>query len=327
MAWRRKREEGPGEAQFDPARIAPPTSGTQDFTTTLQDAPRAETDDKREAERRLRKAEADLRRLERMESRSRRRQLQRERSYARKLARIQRSRMRTAGGLVALVLAIHGLASAMAILHLLWPDVGLWPPLLYEPSAHWEAAAIAFAAAAVGSVALVALAPSEDYQSRVRYALSIYLAVSMVTTVVGVLLAAVLEPIEGRDLPWATMVTVLLVLLACSGIPLPVLYWRAGRSFRLVLSDGYHLAMGVLTAILVAALILLPIAFLAWRGWMLEAGLAMMMAGALGIVFPAPALMASYVLEARPGAREAALVAAIVAALLLVAVYILFYLL
>ena len=271
-----------------------------DQPQALPDAPGPGKTTEREARKRLKKAEADLKRIEKKQQKMEKAAERRERSVDKQLARIDRARRRPITAMAVLLLGLHGFASAMAILHLLFPDIELYTPLFYAPSPHWELIAICYVAAMLGSLAIAGMSPSVDFQQRARASLMVYLAVVTVATLIGLLLAFILEPMEGFDLDWMLAIWALVMVVAIAGVPMPILFVasRWGRS-RAFLKGWYHWAMGILSVVLAVVLIILPFVFLAWQGWMVEVGLAIMMLGGLGLLFVLPPILWTMFAEAQ----------------------------
>jgi hypothetical protein len=276
-----------GKAE-EPRSVQPASSSTSTdgFTRTVADMRVAKAKDEKAAKRKLKEAEAKLKELERRQTKAVRTRVRKERALDRKLKRIERAKDRPSVLPLVAVIVPHGVASAMAVLHLLWPSIELYEPVLYTPSPHWEVILLCYAAAVISSVALIANAPSRKAQEWARQGLFYYLSLVLITTFVGALLIFVLEPMEGYSVDWTLALWVLLILVAASGAGLPITYFvgRMGRA-RLLFRQGYHWIMGILTAVLGVSLILLPIFYIASEGWMFEVGLAMFVSGGLGILF------------------------------------------
>ena len=306
MAWKGepKAKKGKGhKAKEKPELEAPFVPGTAPPPTGLPDAERETVRQEREAKRRLKQAEADLERVKRREARVERGIDRRERAGDRKLASIERSRTRRTSPLVLALTIPHGIATAMAIIHLLELELKLYEPLLYKPSAHWEVVAFCYLGSVIASMALVATSPSSEYQTRARRALQVYFSLGLVITMIGLLLAGILTPMEDMDLDWWFLIWASLIIIAAVVISMPIAYHFAHyRISRWHLTSSYHRTMGTLAAILVVALFLLPMFYLAKQEWMVEVGLAMVMAGSLGMLFPLPALVGTFVVDLEPGA-------------------------
>ena len=292
----RKAKEKPGlEAAFVPGTAPPPAE--------LPDVERETAQREQEAKRRLKKAEADLVRAKKREARVERGIDRRERAGDRKLASIERSRMRRTSPLVLALTIPHGIAAAMAIIHLLDLELDLYEPLLYKPSAHWEVVAFCYLASVIASIALVVTSPSSEYQTRARRALQVYFSLGLVITMIGLLVAGILKPMEGMGLDWWSLIWASLIIVAAAAISMPVAYHFAHyKDSRWHLSSSYHWTMGILTAILVVTLFLLPMFFLALQEWMVEVGLAMVMTGSLGMLFSLPTTVGTFVVDLEPGA-------------------------
>jgi hypothetical protein len=290
MARKRRNKK---KVALEPVKTEP---GPQ-LPIALPDLPGPGTTVEREARKRLRKADSDLRRLEQRKKKAIRARERKERALDRRIARIDRSKRRPTTSLVALIGALHGIAAAMVVLPLYWPQYELYDSYLFTSSPHWEVAAVCVAAAGFGGLALVWSSPSRDYLERARFTLSSYLKLVIIITIVGALVAHILEPMEGFGVDWPYVMLLLVIIAAGAGVPLPLLHFTShwGGS-RFHLSGTYHWVMGTLSVILVSTLVLLPIFFIAQRGWMFEIGLAMTVVGFLGMLFPVPSLLGTFVI-------------------------------
>ena len=292
----RKAKEKPElEAAFVPGTAPPPTD--------LPDVDKATVRQEKEAKRKLKQAEAQLGRAKKREARVEKTIDKRARAGDKKLASIERSRTRRTSPLVIALTVPHGIAAAMAIIHLLDLELQLYEPLLYKASVHWEVVAFCYLGSVIASTALVATSPSSEYQTRARRALQVYFSLSLVTTMIGLLVAGILRPMEGMGLDWWFLIWVALIIVVAVAISLPIAYHFAHyRESRWHLTSSYHWTMGILVSILVVALFLLPMFYLAHQEWMVEVGLAMVMAGSLGMLFCLPAIVGTFFVDLEPGA-------------------------
>jgi hypothetical protein len=281
--------KGGGKGKKGSTRAIQPDSAptsTDGLTMTLPDMRVQKAQDEKEAKRRLKEADAKLKELEKRQSRRVRKQIRKERAREKKLKRRERARARKAVLPLVAVVIPHAVASAMLILDMLWPEIVLYEPLLYAESVHWEVVILSYAVSLIATIGLILEAPSRQFHERARRGLFVYLALGFITIAMGALLVYVLEPMEGYSVDWTTAIWVLLIALAASGIPMPITFLAAhlGTS-RLFYRPAYHWVMGILTAVFVIATFLLPLFFIASEGWILEAGLILMLAGGLGVFF------------------------------------------
>jgi MFS family permease len=297
-----KKEKG-RKAKEMPELEAAFVPGTAQQPAELPDTKREAAQQEREAKRKLKQAEADLDRARKREARVERAIDRREMAGDRKLASIERSRTRRTSPLVLALTIPHGIAAAMAIIHLLEFELSLYEPLLYKPSAHWEVVAFCYLGSVIASMALVATSPSSEYQTRARRALQVYFSLGLLMTMIGLLVAGILWPMEGMELDWWPLIWTSLIIVTAAGILVPVAYHFAHyKDSRWHLTSSYHWTMGSLAAVLVVTLFLLPMFFLAQQEWMVEVGLAVLMTGSLGMLFTLPALVGTFVVDLEPGA-------------------------
>ena len=293
MAWRREKGKADGAAQGAPHE---PVEDLPEMLPVIVDEGTASD---REAYKRLKKSEADLKSLEKRSARAQKKEEKRLGMIDRRLARMERSRDVGPLRLVLNLAVLNGIAVAMALLLLWRPDWSLYDPLFFEGDFHWEVASICFIGAAAICAFLLATNPAVEYLDRSRQVLWVYLAFGLVAMFSGMLLAFVLEGMEAMDLDWVLWQRVLLGLAAGSAVPFAAIYLVAHRSdSRWFLIGAYHQVMGSLSAILVVSLLLLPFSYLPAEGLMWEVGLSMMVVGWLVMMFPLPALMASAAVEA-----------------------------
>jgi hypothetical protein len=291
-----KKEKKKAKAEQPPAAATPevPVVAIPDKKALAK----AEKVAKRDADKQLKMAEADLARLKRKEATAKKREARRMRALDRDIERIERSMKRTARPIVALLAVLNGLAATLAIIHLWWPDYHIYDAVLYRPSEHWELVGFFFIGSSAGSVAFLTRSPTVDYQRRSRYALLLYLAVALVVTLLGILLAVGLEPLQSLEVDFLPAMKVLVVILAVVGIPIPILSLiaRSGR-VKIIFRIGYHRVMAVLTTVAVVTMVLLPILALAHYELFTEVGLTMTVSGGLGMLFPLPAILGTILAE------------------------------
>lgn len=293
MAWRR------GKGKADGAAKGPPLEPVDDMPEMLPVITDEGTTSDREAYKRIKKAEADLKRLERKGTRGRRKEEKRLRMIDRRLVHMERSRDVGPLRLVSNLAVFNGIAAAMALLLLWRPDWSLYDPLFFEGDFHWEVATMCFIGAAGICAFLLATNPAVECLDRSRQALWVYLAFGLVAMFSGMLLALVLEGMEAMELDWVLWQWVLVVMAAGSAVVFLAIYLVAHRSdSRWFLTGGYHKVMGSASGILVVSLLLLPFSYLPAEGLMWEVGLSLMVVGWLVMMFPLPALMASAMVEA-----------------------------
>ena len=260
-----------------------------------------------EAKRRLREAEADLRRARRTEQRADRRAARRARAVERRIRRAEEATRQPVWPMVALVLVLDALASALMVGQLLWPGPFAHMGVVAPGAGHWEFTAYLFVGVCLGAGAMLALTPTVDYQRRARSAMAFYMAVALVATLVGLLMAVALRPMD--DVPsdrLSPVVAFLALAAAVAGVPAAVIWLLAGlRGSRLPYRGAYHWTMGILLAVAGSALVVLPFVLLAAEGWMGRAGWGLAMAGTVSVLFPLPVVLGSFVAELRLARTEA----------------------
>lgn len=295
MAWpRSKGRRDAGNGQPPPPPRDPRTQAALQLPVLTEDGTYGE----REAQRRLRRAEADIRRLERREARQRKGRVKDLRAADRRLARRERSKRVGPLSMVALLSVLTGVAVAVIMLSLWWPDQPLYDPVLYRSSVHHEVVIWCFAASTAAGLVILSRNPSPEYQDRARSSLQVYFSIGLISVFSGLLLAHVLEGIEPEGVDWEAAIWVLLYVLAASAGSTAAVY-AAGRlaGNRAFLSGRYQLAMGALTAVFLVGLVLLPFLYLPYMGWMLEAGTSLIWAGLLMMAFSAPLLLGTLLVE------------------------------
>ncbi|MCK5253668.1 MAG: hypothetical protein KAQ96_11995 [Thermoplasmata archaeon] len=295
MAWRRSKPGVSKEEVQPPSSPVPEGPPPPEMLPVLLDEG---TTTDREATKRLKMAEADLKRLEKKEQKAKKAEMRRQRGIEKRLARIELSRERSPYTLMSLLITTNCIAATFAIMLLLFPDWRLYDPIFYQDSAHWEVIAVSFIAGGVGSVLLIAGNPSQEYQDSARMSLFVYFGMGLCIMFSGALVAMVLEPLQDWEMDWEMVLTVLSLVAAGSGLTLLVGYYasRSGGS-RWFLTGRYHGIMGTMTAVFVVSLILLGLFYLASEELMLDVGLAMMVAGGLVMLFPLPGLVAIFAIE------------------------------
>jgi uncharacterized membrane protein len=269
-------------------------------------ARQAKAEAEREAKRRLREAEADLKRMARTEKRADRKAGRRARAVERRIRRVEEATRQPVWPLVALVLVLNALASALVVGQLFWPGSFAYTGYIVPGAGHWEIAAYLFIGACLGAGAMLALTPTADYQRRARSAMAFYMALALIATLVGLLMATALRPME--DIPSATLsplVGWLALVASVAGVPAAVVWFLAGlRGSRLPYRGAYHWTMGILLAVAGCALVVLPFLVLAMEGWMGWAGWGLARAGTVCILFPLPVVFGSFVAEYRLAQME-----------------------
>ncbi len=295
MAWRmRKPGEAKGEVQ---PPSPPPVEGPTppEMLPVLQDEG---TTRDREATKRLKMAETDLKRLEKKQKKVLKVEKRRQRLIEKRLARIEMSRQRHPYSMIYLIITTNCIAAAFAVILLLFPEWHLYDPLFFQDSAHWEVVAIAFLAGGTGSVLLLAGNPSQEYQDRARMYFFLYFGLGLCIMFSGALVALVLEPLQDWEMDWELALIVVSLTAAGAGLTLLVVYYasRSGGS-RWFLSGRYHGVMGIMTAVFVVSLILLGLFYLASEDLMFDVGLAMTVTGGLVMLFPLPGLVAVFAIE------------------------------
>ena len=269
-------------------------------------AKQAKAENEREVKRRLREAEADLRRLQRTEKRADRKAARRGRAVERRIRRVEEAMRQPVWPMVALVLVLNALASTLAIWHMFWPDSFVYSGVLAPDAGQWELASYLFIGTCLGTGAMLALTPTVDFQRRARSAMAVYLAVALLATLVGLLTAMALRPLEDVQADLRVAVVRLAIVAAATGVPAVAIWLVAGlRGSRLHFHAAYHWTLGILTAVASCALIVLPFMAIAEERMMSQVGLGLAVAGAVGIMFPLPVILgtvaAERVLEGRVG--------------------------
>ncbi len=297
VAWFRGRGETRGVEERPPP--SPPAAGTQ-APEMLPDAREVGTTSEREAYKQIKKAETDLKRLERREARVRKREERRLRAIDRRLARMELSRDVGPMTLLVNLAVLNGIAAVFVLLYLWWPELSLYDPLFLYDTAHWELVILCFIAAAITSTYLLVSNPSTGHLVRAQRAFGVYMAVGIIGTFVGLLLAHVLVDMELMDLDWELWIRVLLIVATGSAIAMTVVYAAGHRAgSRAFLRGPYHRAMGAISAVLVISLVLLPFFFFPYKGWMSEVGVSVYYVSWLVVVFPLPAVIVSVFVRSR----------------------------
>ncbi len=295
MAWRRRK---PGISKEEVQPPSPPVAEEPPLPEMLPVLHDEGTTTDREATKRLKTSEADLKRLEKKEQKALKAEMRKQRAIEKRLARIEISRERHPYTLISFLITTNGIAAAIAVILLLYPDWHLYDPIFYQDSVHWEIIAISLIAGGVASVLLLAGNPSQEYQDRARMSLYVYFGVGLCIMFSGALVALVLEPLQDWEIDLELVLTVLSFVAAGSGLSLLVVYYasRSGGS-RWFLSGRYHGIMGTMTAVFVVSLILLGLFYMAREELMLDVGLAMMVVGGLVMLFPLPGLVAVFAID------------------------------
>lgn len=293
LAWLRGKDREPGPTGQPPtAPRAPRREAALQLPVLTEEGITSE----RDASKRLRRAEADIRRLERREAKARKQRERELRGTDRRLARRERSKHVGPARMMATLTTLNGVAVAIIMLFLWWPDQPLYDPVLYRSNVHYEVVIWCFVASSVVGLLLLSRNPSADHQDRARSSLQLYFSLGLISVFSGLLLTHVLEQMELMAVDWLLWTRVLLFILAGSGSSMAVIYaaarWGRSRSF---LSAGYHWAMGTLTTVLAVALVLLPFMLLPHLGWMYEVGTSLTWAGWLMMAFAAPLLAGTFV--------------------------------
>jgi len=208
--------------------------------------------------------------------------------------------------MVAVVLALNALASALAVFHMFWPDSFVYSGVMAPGAGQWELASYLFIGSCLGSGAMLALTPTVDFQRRARSAMALYLAVALLATLAGLLTATALRPLEDVRVDLGTVILRLAIVAAATGVPAVAIWLVAGlRGSRLHFHQAYHWAVGVLASVAACALVVLPFMAIAREGMMSQVGLGLAVAGAVGMLFPLPVILgafaAEYVMERREG--------------------------
>jgi hypothetical protein len=293
MAWRRGKR--PKDEAAMPASLPPPGSDELEILPVLQEE--GATKD-REAYKRLKRAEADLKRMQKREKRAQKKEELRLRAIDRRIAKIERSRRIGPVRLIVNLVVFNGVAAVFAMLLLWWPDRPLYDPVLVTASVHWEVIIICFVGAAGTSIYLLAQNPSPQHVFKAQFVLGVYFALGLISMFSGILLAHVMEGMEALAVDWEYWIWILLYVVAGSASSIAVLHYSThlGTS-RYFLTGTYHRVMGTLTAVMVVSLVLLPFFYLPFEGLMYEVGSSLMWIGWLIMLFPQPAVAASFVVK------------------------------
>jgi hypothetical protein len=297
MAWLRGKGRTHGKEESPPAVPPGPNDRPPEV---LPDARLVGTTQDREAYKQIRRADSRLKRLERQEARARKREERRLRAIDKRLARIEGSMEMRPVTLLVTLSVLNGAAALFVLLYLWWPDLPLYDPFFLPDTAHWEVVAYCFVVAAISTVYLLVSNPSPRHIERAQRALGVYMAVGIIGTFVGLLMAQVLADMELMDIDWELWLWVALIAATGSAVAMTVIY-AAGhrRGSRAFLRGPYHQAMGVVTAVLAVSLVFLPFLYLPYKGWMNEVGVSVYYVSWLLVAFPLPALAASVLVRHR----------------------------
>jgi len=311
------RDEGPAPRQLPAGgRIAqmPPSALPETEVPELTErevlrareaAKQAQAEAGRDAKRRLREAEASLKRMERSDKRADRKAERRARAVDRRIRRVEEAMRQPVWPMVAVVLVLNALASALAVGHLFWPGAFAYSGVLAPDAGQWEIASYLFVGASLGAGAMLALTPTVDFQRRARSAMGLYLAVALLATLAGLLTATALRPLEDVEVDLAPVVFGLAIAAAVTGAPAVAIWLVAGmRNSRLPFHPAYHWTVGILAAVAVCALVVLPFMAIAMEGMMSQVGLGLAVAGAVGMLFPLPVILGAFAAEYVLGRRE-----------------------
>jgi len=287
--------------------------------------PPTREEQRRAAKKRLARAEAELERLEGKERRADRRIAARDRTVDRRLRRIESARGRRVWPLVAAIVALNAVASGLAVIHMFWPDLLLGEGVLVPDAGQWEFVAYLFIVCALASLAFIAYHPLAELHRRVRLAMSMYVSMALIASTFGMLLATFLQPVEDLDIDHVSIAWKLSLVALAGAAAVAILYMVSGlRGSRLASTLGYHVAMGVLLAVVAGAMVLLlifivpaidrvgynhleaesPLAGGVYSP-MTIAGLGLTLVGAIGMLFALPALAGAMAAEFLLGRREA----------------------
>jgi hypothetical protein len=301
MAWPR------GKAKDD--KTSPPASPPQfNGSEMLPDVKDKGTTQDRDASKRIRKADSDLKKLERKGAKVLKREEKELRKLDRAIARYQRSRNLAPYQLVVTVAICNGVAAAMMMLKLWWPELLPLDAVLPQENAHFTIILICFLVSTVVSFFLLSRNPSPEYLFRAQYSLGMYFAYGLMGAFSGMLLAYVMVDIETLHIDWVFWQWIFVYLIAGSAISMVVIRLIAHRTgSRSFLSGTYHKVMGSLSVILAISLVLLPIFYLPHRGWMYDAGISVMYVGWFIMLFPVPAITAAIQVKLQAAALRKAL--------------------
>jgi hypothetical protein len=295
MAWRRGKDKGPQPPeQATPSQVAP---------VIIEDLPdvRSEEDaEVRKALKQVKKADSELKKLRKKEVKANKREERRLRRFDRRLAKMDRSKDVGPTRLMVSLLAFNGAAASYIMIAFWWPEWQLVPPLFMESDHYWEVVALCYILFAGLSAFVLAGNPYPDNLERARLSLMVYFSLGLIAIFTGLLLGFVLVDLELWNVDWVFWQMVMVYLIAGSAIPMAVIYLVAYRpGSQLFLSTRYYQVMGILTMILVVALIFLALVFLPERGVMEEVSISLMTIGLTMCVFVWPAVVSSIVIEAR----------------------------
>jgi hypothetical protein len=291
MAWGR----GKVKADEDPPP-APPRKVVE--TQMLPVLHEEGTTRDREAYKRLKRADVDLKRLERREARARKREEREARRIDRRIAKEARSRHIEPVLLMAYIVTFTSIASVILMLSTWWPHILLLDPFLDPEIAHEMIILVCFGGAAIAGSWELHKNPSGQYLFKAQFAMGVYFALGLVAAFSGMLLAYVMADMESMDVDWVFWQWVAVLLVAGSGVPMVVVYLVAHRSeSRAFLTAGYHKAMGTLNAVCAISLVMLPFTYLPAEGLMYEVGTSMLYIGWLIMFFTVPAMLASLVVR------------------------------
>ncbi len=297
MAWLRGKG---GSKDRDGRPLPPPPPVDGDIPEMLPVIQEEGTTEDREAYKRIKRAEADLRRLEKREAKARRKEEREARARARRMAAMQRSRDVGPIVLVAFIAVLNTIACIFLVISLWWPE---WPP--YDPiplldSIHWEMIIFCFIAVAVASIVVLERRPSPMYVNRAQHALGTYIGTGIIGTFVGLLIAHVLVDMELMDVDWLFWLQLMTILAFGSSLAMTLMYVIAHRAgSKAFLDPPYTNSMGLTSGILVVSLIVMPFLYLPSTGYMYEVGTSVYYVSWLMVLFPLPALVASFAVKRR----------------------------
>jgi hypothetical protein len=288
MAWFRGKGGKPsGEAQ-PPSGPASPEDQQPEMLPVITDEG---TTKEREASKRLRTAEADLKRLKRREARAKKMEEKRRRDRR----RIERSEEMGPTAFILAIAVLNGIAAALIVVYVWFPDWWVPDVVQFMDSPHWEYVAICFLASGLIAVWLLWMhRRSTAYLQRTQMALGVYVATGIIGTFCGLLLGFILVDMETLDVDWMFWVWVFLYTAGGSGLAMLVVHMVAHRSgSRAFLTPSYHKVQGVLSAVFAVSVILLPFLYLPYMGWMYEVGWTVYLVSLVVMVFPLPAVAVS----------------------------------
>jgi hypothetical protein len=246
------------------------------------------TTKEREASKRLKTAEADLKRLKRREARAKK--MEEKRRQDRR--RIERSEDLGPAAFILAIAVLNGIAAFLIVMYVWFPEWGVPDVIEALESPHWEYVAICFLASGIIAIWLLRMhRRSTTYLHRTQMALGAYVATGIIGTFCGLLIGFILVDMETLDVDWMFWVWVFLYLAVGSALAMLVVYLVAHRrGSRSFLTPAYHKVQGVLSAVLAVSLILLPFLYLPYRGWMHEVGWTVYLVSLVVMVFPLPAV-------------------------------------